>query len=101
MTKKKRKSDVVSQYIEMYTCNFNIAYIELYSCYFNIACYTPRLTLGEKSTGSIPLQSNATIVANFPTSLSQYGLIESLNISVSIWIIKYVHTYTYMLLLNS
>lgn len=85
----------------MYTCNFNIAYIELYSCNFNIACYTLRLTLGEKSTSSIPLQSNATIVANFPTSLSQYGLIESLNISVSIWIIKYVHTYTYMLLLNS
>lgn len=85
----------------MYTCNFNIAYryIELYSCNFNIACYKLRLTLGEKSTGSIPLQSNATIVANFPTSLSQYGLIESLIISVSIWIIKYVHTY--MLLLNS
>lgn len=60
---------------------------------------TPSATnpaLGEKSTGSIPLQSNATIVANFPTSLSQYGLIYSLIISVSIWIVKYVHTYTYI-----
>lgn len=60
----------------------------MYTCNFNTASYTSRLTLGEKSTGSIPLQSNATIVANFPASVSQYGLIESLIISVSILVVK-------------
>ena len=40
------------------------------------------LTLGEKSIGSIPRQSNITTVENFPTSFSEYGFRESRMISV-------------------